>query len=62
MEATKEEKCRLCDNLFLVGEKYDDFGSTFEDGKKDHYFVHVGCHKKAMDEYRQRQIMKHTNQ
>jgi len=54
-----KEKCELCENLFLVGEKYDDFGSTFEDGKKDHYFVHVECHKKAMDEYKQRH---NTNQ
>jgi len=57
-EVTKmtEQKCGLCEKQFIIGERYDDLGSTFEDGHKEPYFCHVECINKEMGKYRSGKI------
>lgn len=47
-----ELKCDFCGEGFNSKEKYHNYGSVYEGGKQDNYFVHDKCTEKAMQEYR----------
>jgi hypothetical protein len=57
-----KENCRLCNNQFMPGERYDDMGATFEDGNKEPYFCHVECIKKEMEKYRSGKMQSYQNE
>ncbi len=52
---TTNHKCQLCDKYFSKGDMYDDLGCTYENGTKEHYFVHISCRENEMQRYRNSQ-------